>query len=200
MKRVPIDRLLQDKHLWNEFSISLQNGAVAVIPTDTLYGFAVAADCEKAVARVYEIKNRSSRKPLILFVDRIEELENLGFELKDELTVQLEKYWPGALTAVLPAPGHPQLSAFNFPTMGVRIPNHTMLLEMLRRLPVKLLTTSANRSGDPSDVNPDVIAAEFAGEIDWLIDGGIMPEGTASTVADFTQSPPVILRQGKIKL
>ncbi len=200
MKRVLIDQLLNDKNLWNEFSISLQNGSVAVIPTDTLYGFAVAADCEKAVARVYEIKNRSSRKPLILFVDRIEELENLGFELKDELPVQLKKYWPGALTAVLPAPAHPQLSAFNFSTMGVRIPDHKMLLEMLRRLPVRLLTTSANRSGDPSDVNPDVIAAEFAGEIDWLVDDGTLPEGVASTVVDFTRLPPVILRQGKIKL
>lgn len=200
MKRVSVDQLLKDKQLWNEFSVSLQNGAVAVIPTDTLYGFAVAADCEKAVARVYEIKNRSSRKPLILFVDRIEELAKLGFELKDGLPEQLKKYWPGALTAVLPAPGHPQLRAFNFSTMGVRIPNHQMLLEIIRRLPVRLLTTSANRSGDPSDVNPDVIAAEFAGEIDWLVDGGILPEGMASTVADFTQSPPVILRQGKIKL
>ena len=200
MKRVPVDHLLKDKQLWNEFSVSLQNGGVAVIPTDTLYGFAVAADCEKAVARVYEIKNRSSRKPLILFVDRIEELAKLGFELKDGLPEQLKKYWPGALTAVLPAPGHPQLRAFNFSTMGVRIPNHQMLLEIIRRLPVRLLTTSANRSGDPSDVNPDVIASEFAGEIDWLIDGGILPEGMASTVADFTKSPPVILRQGKIKL
>jgi len=200
MKRVSVDQLLKDKQLWNEFSVSLQNGAVAVIPTDTLYGFAVAADCEKAVARVYEIKNRSSRKPLILFVDRIEELAKLGFELKDGLPEQLKKYWPGALTAVLPAPGHPQLCAFNFSTMGVRIPNHQMLLEIIRRLPVRLLTTSANRSGDPSDVNPDVIAAEFAGEIDWLVDDGILPEGVASTVADFTQSPPVILRQGKIKL
>ncbi|HNW11802.1 MAG TPA: L-threonylcarbamoyladenylate synthase [Candidatus Rifleibacterium sp.] len=200
MKRVPVDQLLKDKQLWNEFSVSLQNGGVAVIPTDTLYGFAVAADCEKAVTRVYEIKNRSSRKPLILFVDRVEELENLGFTLKDGLLAQLKKYWPGALTAILPAPGHPQLRAFNFSTMGVRIPNHQMLLEIIRRLPVRLLTTSANRSGDPSDVNPDVIASEFAGEIDWLIDGGILPEGMASTVADFTQSPPVILRQGKIKL
>lgn len=200
MKRVTVDQLLKDKQLWNEFSVSLQNGAVAVIPTDTLYGFAVAADCEKAVARVYEIKNRSSRKPLILFVDRIEELASLGFTLDAKLSQQLKKYWPGALTAILPASGHRLLSAFNFPTMGVRIPDHKMLLEILHRLSVRLLTTSANRSGDPSDVNPDVIAAEFAGEIDWLIDGGILPEGLASTVADFTQSPPVILRQGKIKL
>ena len=47
MKRVSVDQLLKDKQLWNEFSVSLQNGGVAVIPTDTLYGFAVAADCEK---------------------------------------------------------------------------------------------------------------------------------------------------------
>ena len=90
------------------------------------------------------------------------------------------------------------MSDFSFPTIGVRAPNHKELLELLEYLPVKLLTTSANRSGAPSDIDPDVIEDEFSNEVDWLIDDGILPSGVPSTVADFTSYPPKILRQGKI--
>ncbi len=200
MIRVNIDRLLSEPATLQKFCADMAAGAVAVLPTDTLYGFAAAAHQPAAVARIYGIKNRSEHKPLILFVHAIECLEELGIETSPEVRRQLCRLWPGALTAVLPAPRHDMLAAFTFATIGVRIPAHAALLQLLAILRCKLLTTSANRSGDPSDVNPDTIAGEFADEVDWFIDGGILPEGTASTVADFSVMPPRILRQGKIKL
>ncbi len=200
MKRVKIEELLSDRLLLQAFCDDLKQGAVVVLPTDTLYGFAVAADCTSAVENVYRIKNRSSKKPLILFVHEIDELQKLGFCVNAATLSQLQKLWPGALTAVLPAPDSQALSAFTFASMGVRIPDHQLLLELLNRLPCKLLTTSANRSGDPSDTNPEVIASEFADEVAWLVDGGVLAECLPSTVADFTVLPPLILRQGKIKL
>lgn len=200
MKRVRIGELLADKRLLQEFCLSMQNGAVAVLPTDTLYGFGVSASHSQAVARIYQLKNRSEKKPLILFVHDSAELARLGFVVSEPVAASLRRHWPGALTAVLPAPVHPELSAFTWPSMGVRIPDHRELLDLLACLPVKLLTTSANRSGAPSDTDPDKIAAEFAAEIDWLIDGGVLEEGLPSTVADFSVLPPRILRQGKITL
>ena len=200
MIRVEIDRLLSEPEILQRFCADMASGAVAVLPTDTLYGFAVAAHQPAAVARVYGIKNRSEHKPLILFVHAIECLAELGIRTSPELREQLCRLWPGALTAVLPAPPHAMLGAFTFATIGVRIPAHTALLRLLATLEFKLLTTSANRSGDPSDIDPDNIAREFAEEIDWFVDGGILPEAMASTVADFSVVPPRILRQGKIKL
>lgn len=183
-----------------QFYDDLDAGAVAIIPTDTLYGFAVAAHLPAAVARIYAIKNRDARKPLILFLDKIEQLVNTGFNLAPELAYSLEQYWPGALTAILHKPDHQDLSAFTFEKLGVRIPAHAQLQQLLSGYHHKLLTTSANRSGEPSDCDPAKLAAEFAGEIDWLIDGGVLKPSLPSTVADFTVSPPAVLRQGSLKI
>ena len=200
MIRVNIDRLLADTDLLKRFAAEIDNGAVAVLPTDTLYGFAVAAHSRTAVDRVYRIKSRSSNKPLILFVSCIGDLADLGISVAPGVRTQLLQHWPGALTAVLPAVKHQTLAAFDFSSIGIRVPDHPSLLQLLGRLPCHVLTTSANRSGDPSDNDPDLIAAEFAGEIDWLIDDGELSPGLPSTVVDFSRVPPIILRQGKIKV
>ncbi len=200
MKRVNIKQLLADSVILGQFYDDLDAGAVAIIPTDTLYSFAVAAHLPDAVARIYAIKNRDARKPLILFLNAIEQLAQNGFEVSPELLATLQKHWPGALTAILPKPEHQHLCAFTFAKLGVRIPAHAQLQQLLAGYRHKLLTTSANRSGEPSDCDPDKLAAEFAGEVDWLIDGGVLKPSLPSTVADFTVFPPTILRQGSLKL
>lgn len=200
MKRVNISQLLSDQVLLRQFYADLDNGATAIIPTDTLYGFAVAAHLPSAVARIYAIKNRDARKPLILFLDRLEQLKQTGFNLTAELKQNLQQYWPGALTAILHKPDHQSLCAFTFGKIGVRIPAHLQLQKLLAGYDHKLLTTSANRSGEPSDCDPANLAAEFANEADWLIDAGVLKPALPSTVADFTVSPPAILRQGSVRL
>jgi len=200
MKRVNIAQLLADSSMLGQFYDDLDAGAVAIIPTDTLYGFAVAAHLPDAVARIYAIKNRDARKPLILFLTAIEQLAQNGFDASSDLLATLQKHWPGALTAILHKPENQHFCAFSFAKLGVRIPAHEQLLKLLTGYHHKLLTTSANRSGEPSDCDPDKLAAEFAGEIDWLIDGGVLKPSLPSTVADFTVTPPLILRQGALKL
>lgn len=199
MKRIKIHDLLSDKKSLNQLCEDLKDGAIAVIPTDTLYGFAVSYDSEKAVNRVYEIKHRDGKKPLILFVTNIKDLKKLGLQLSPQAENCIQNNWPGALTVILPKPSKGKLSNFPFPSIGLRAPAHNELLQLLKKLlPIRLLTTSANRSGAPSDKDPDNIAKEFSEEIDWFIDDGILPSGVPSTVADFSTMPPKVLRQGKI--
>ena len=198
MKRIKIHDLLADKNVLKQFCEDVKNGAVTVIPTDTLYGFAVSYDSEEAVDKVYKIKNRDSRKPLILFVTKFEDLEPLGLKASESAKEPIVKNWPGALTAILARPASGKLSNFRFPTIGVRAPAHKDLLKLLDILPTKVLTTSANRSGAPSDTNPDNIEKEFQNEVDWLVEDGVLPSGVPSTVVDFTSLPHKILRQGKI--
>ena len=198
MKRIKIQDLLSDENSLNLFCNDIKNGAIAVIPTDTLYGFAVSYDSEEAINKVYKIKNRDSQKPLILFVTKFEDLDSLGLKVSESAKEAIVKNWPGALTAILTKPSTGKLSNFRFQTIGVRAPAHNYLLKLLDILPTKVLTTSANRSGAPSDTNPDNIEKEFHNEIDWLIEDGILPSGVPSTVADFTSFPHKILRQGKI--
>ena len=200
MKKIKIDDLLSNNDALTQFCKDIENGAVAVIPTDTLYGFAVSYNSKSAVDKVYKIKNRDSRKPLILFVSNVDELDNLGLKTTENNRKIINNNWPGGLTAVLQKPATGELSNFNYPTIGVRAPNHKSLLKLIDLLPVKLLTTSANRSGAPSDTNPENIEKEFSEEIDWLIEDGILPSAVPSTVVDFSVEPPKILRQGKINI
>lgn len=198
MKRILIAELLADQKLLTEFYADMNDGAVAVIPTDTLYGFAVASRCSNAVAKIYKIKNRDAQKPLILFLEKVEWLKKLQFDVSSAINAFLLQAWPGALTAVLPRPLIAGLDAFTFPTIGVRIPDHQQLLALLASYSGFFLTTSANRSGNPSDNDPQKIADEFAEEVDWLIDGGILQQTLPSTVVDFSVSPPRVLRHGAV--
>lgn len=200
MKTVKIKQLIENEELFKNFCKDMINGSIAAIPTDTLYGFAAAADNESAVDKIYKIKSRDFAKPLILFIDNFDELAKLGLDTDDNTAQILKKNWPGALTAILAVKLNPQISAFKFKTIGIRIPNHKMLLELLRKIPFKILTTSANRSGNISENDPVKIKNEFINEIDWLIEDGIIKESLPSTVVDFTVSPFKILRQGKITL
>lgn len=198
MKRVNIHALLADELMLAQFNGDMAAGAVAVIPTDTLYGFAVGAGCRAAVHRIYRIKNRDAQKPLILFLQHLSLFKELFTAIDDDYMRFLELNWPGALTAVVAKPENAALAAFDFATIGVRIPGHSELLRLLAAMPGFLLTTSANRSGNQSDMDPDKIADEFATEIDWLIDDGVLPQSKASTVVDFTVRPPQVLRPGMV--
>jgi L-threonylcarbamoyladenylate synthase len=200
MKRINIKSLLNDPATLQQFSKDMAKGAVAIIPTDTLYGLAVAAHSPKGVEKLYKIKGRDGGKPLILFLHHQKELAALGYELDEELRRLFSQYWPGALTAVLPKCEHEQVTAFTFSKMGIRVPQLGSLLSLLELLPLRLLTTSANRSGTEPVNCPEKLAAEFEREVDWLVDGGKLEPSEPSTVVDFSVFPYKVLRQGKIAL
>lgn len=200
MNRCHIDQLLSDKSIFDSFKNDMEAGAVAIIPTDTLYGFAVSAKQSEAVKRIYNIKHRDTKKPLILFIPEVLVLKSLGFGILPKTLQKIERHWPGALTAIFDTPYNEYLKAFSFPKIGVRIPKHKKLLEVLHRLPTFLLTTSANRSGNIECQDPEMLTKEFANEVDWLIEDGILPQVLSSTVADFTITPPLIIRQGSIEI
>lgn len=198
--RLHISKLLECPDLWKDFLLSMKNGGVAIIPTDTLYGFAVDANSPEAVARIYRMKKRSERKPLILFLSAQTKMGDLGITTNPNQEKILSKFWPGPLTAIFPTPSCEVLGGFSHPTIGLRVPAHSKLIELLSRYPGMLLTTSANRSGLPSDRNPENLLEDFCPEIDWLIEDGIMAGEIPSTVVDMTSEPFKILRIGAADL
>lgn len=198
MIRSTLDALIEDPDLFKRFVKTLENGDVVVLPTDTLYGFAVHAAAKSAVDKVYKIKDRDSRKPLILFLESCQALANIGITPDFHQQKILEEFWPGALTAIFPRPENFAPESFTFPTLGIRVPGHSRLLQLLQRLPMQLLTTSANRSGAPSDNDPEKIAEEFANEVAWLVEDGILADSLPSTVIDLSTEPFRILRAGAV--
>jgi L-threonylcarbamoyladenylate synthase len=164
----------------------IRGGGVVAFPTDTVYGLGAAADDEVARRRIYRIKGRPVGLPLILMVAAESQLEG-WVHLDSRAEALVRRWWPGPLTLILHAKGGG--------TLGVRIPQHEVALELLRAAG-PLMTTSANLHGK----DPALSAAE-AGVLSGVaavLDGGVAPGGTASTVLDLTGPEPHVLREGAI--
>lgn len=164
----------------------IRGGGVVAFPTDTVYGLGAAVDDEVARQRIYRIKGRPVGLPLILMVAAESQLEGL-VHVDSRAEALIRRWWPGPLTLILHAKGGG--------TLGVRIPQHKVALELLRAAG-PLMTTSANLHGkDPA------LTASEAGVLNGVaavLDGGMAPGGTASTVLDLTGPEPHVLREGAI--
>src|SRR5437879_9233816 len=163
----------------------LRSGGVIAFPTDTVYGLAAAADDEVARRRIYLIKGRPVGLPLILMAAAESQLE--GFvHLDSRAEAIIRSWWPGPLTLILHAKGGG--------TLGVRIPNHKVALDLLRAAG-PLMTTSANLHGNEPAMT--AAEAELPG-VTAVLAGGAAPGGVVSTVLDLTGPEPHVLREGAI--
>jgi tRNA threonylcarbamoyl adenosine modification protein (Sua5/YciO/YrdC/YwlC family) len=164
----------------------VRSGAVIAFPTDTVYGLGASADDEVAQKRIYQIKGRPVGMPLILMVAAESQLEGL-VHVDSRAEAMMRRWWPGPLTLILHAMGGG--------TLGVRIPKHEVALELLRHAG-PLMTTSANLHGRDPAMNPE--EAQLLSGVMAVVDGGVAPGGTASTVLDLTGPEPHVLREGAI--
>ena len=163
----------------------VRGGGVVAFPTDTVFGLGAAADDEVATRRVFHIKGRPVGLPLILMVAAESQLE--GFVHVDSRSEAImRRWWPGPLTLILHAKGGG--------TLGVRIPNHKVALDLLRAAG-PLMTTSANLHGKEPAMT--AAEAELPGVI-AVVAGGAAPGGIVSTVLDLTGPEPHVLREGAI--
>jgi len=175
----------------------LQSGVLVAFPTDTVYGVAASAFSEAAIELIFAAKTREAAKAIAVLVGGLEGLAQLTPQLPAPARLLAARFWPGALTLVVPKkPGLPANLSI-YPTVGVRMPNHPFALELLRRAGT-LATSSANRSGGANASLPSEVLEQLDGRIHLLVDGGACPGGVPSTVVDCTQVPPAILRQGAI--
>lgn len=193
----------QEKNAAEVASQFLQGGKVISFPTDTVYGFAVDASNDKAVATLYKIKNRDPEKPIAIFVKDLEVAKKIFFfDKKSEEIAQ--KFLPGALTLVLETRDEPLVylasnlnnNSDNF--LGFRIVNSFFVSELFKKFDGILAVTSANISGKKAATNPREIKENFP-DLDLLIEGEISHQ-PASTVAKITDDKVTILRQGTIIL
>jgi L-threonylcarbamoyladenylate synthase len=168
-----------------------RSGRVVAFATDTVPAVAVRAE-ERSL--LYGLKGRSPDKPLILMAAHVLDLEPFVL-LHEEPRRVVERYWPGAVTVVLPATPLGCTLNPGQDTLGVRIPNHGGAIALLQQTG-PLLTTSANRSGTPPLVALAAIAQQFPGI--WVWDGPQGGSGLPSTVVAWTKAGWQILRQGQV--
>jgi L-threonylcarbamoyladenylate synthase len=187
-----MERWIADREHITSTVKRLRTGAVVSFPTDTLYAVAARALDEAAVARLYRVKRRPERQPMIWLVSDAAVVEAFGVVSRVAADL-MARFWPGPLTLVLPA--QPVLGE---PTLAVRAPNHPVALQLLRELGEPVASSSANRGGEAPPADADAVIAGLADEVDVVLDGGPCQLGEASTILDLSTDQPRILRQGAI--
>lgn len=173
----------------------LLQGGIVVFPTDTVYGVGALPSLPGAVERLFEAKQRPLDKAIPYLLADANDLERVASEVTPAARRLAAAFWPGALTIVVSrkdgGPGVPN-------TVAVRVPNLPLARELIRAAGGVLAVTSANRSGGANCTTAEEVAAQLAGRVDAIIDGGPCPGGTESTIVDATREPIRVLRLGAI--
>ncbi len=175
----------------------LNNGGLVVFPTDTVYGLAALPAKPEFIERLYVVKGRDSARAIAVLIGSIEELSKVAKEPGDTAIRLARRFWPGPLTIVVPR--HPDLPEILSPrpTIGVRMPDHPIALQLLK-LTGPLAVTSANLSGKENTTTVEEVLAQLDSRVHLVLDGGKTPGGLPSTVVDCTGQELEILRQGPI--
>lgn len=175
----------------------LSHGGIVAVPTETVYGLAADGFNEKAVADIYEVKGRPETKPINLLVSGMADVEKVCQNIPEEAYRLAEAFWPGPLTMILEKRGIvPDIVTSGGKTVGVRCPDHSLTLSLLKEFGRPLAVPSANPSGGKSPVSAEEVKAYFEGKIGAIIDGGLCSVGIASTILALTDRPIRVLRLG----
>lgn len=184
-----------------EIKDTLRNDGVIVYVTDTVWGLGVLPFSEKGVKKIYEIKKREPKKPLILMSNDIENLKPYVKKITPKAQELIKKYFPGALTLVLEkSEKTPEYITAGIDTVGIRIPDNLVFKEICEAVPGNVLvTTSANLSNEPSAKTYEQAVKNMQKKADLIIkDFGQTAKGLESTVALIQGEEIKILRQGAV--
>jgi L-threonylcarbamoyladenylate synthase len=175
----------------SEHARLLRDGALAILPTDTVYGIGCAAGMREACARLYAVKERPPGQPTAVVFGSVERAaEALGDAVRSELL-------PGPVTLIVANPGRrfAYLCGHDPARIGVRVPELAPAVAELADEVGGLALTSANRRGEAAPGRLSDVPSELLSVAAVVVDGGTLP-GVASTVVDLTGAQPVVLRQG----
>lgn len=168
----------------------IAGGAIGVLLTDTLYGVVAQADNESAVARVYEIKNRTYSKPPIVLIGDISQLYD---PLDDEIASIVNGLWPGKNSIVLPAPSAPEWLVRGSDGVAYRLPDHAGLRDLLRQTG-PLIAPSANPENRPPAKTIGEAQGYFGDSVDFYVDSGVAFNEVPSNVYNLVSGELVQLR------
>lgn len=179
----------------------LREGRLVAFATETVYGLGANALDAHAVARVFEAKGRPHFDPLIVHLADASWLARVASEVPDRARELAHRFWPGPLTLVLPkAEAVPDLVTAGLPTVAVRVPDHPLARELLRRADIPVAAPSANLFGRLSPTSAEHVAEQLSDRIDYILDGGPCRVGVESTVLSLAGDTPTLLRPGGLPL
>lgn len=177
----------------------LRSGGLVAFPTDTFYALGADALNGAAVRKVFEAKGRADGRPVPVLLADPADVLRVAREFPTLARALARRYWPGPLTLVLPAtPALPAAVAAGAGSVGVRVPDHELARTLIRAFGGPVTGTSANRSGGPPHKDAGGVRAELGGMLEAILAGECGGHDAPSTVVDFSQTPPVVVREGAV--
>jgi L-threonylcarbamoyladenylate synthase len=179
----------------------LEKEELVAIPTETVYGLAANALNPIAVAKIFEAKERPTFDPLIVHTHALNEVENFVSDIHPALLKLAQVFWPGPLTLLLPKKDIiPNLVTSGLDRVGVRIPNHSLTLELLSKLSFPLAAPSANPFGYISPTKAEHVDKQLGTKIPYILDGGACEVGLESTIVGEENGEIIVYRLGGLSI
>jgi L-threonylcarbamoyladenylate synthase len=188
-----------NKHIKEAIQV-LEQGGIVIYPTDTAFGIGCRMDNEQAVEKLFSIRNRPSRQAVPVLFSSTDMVKEYVTAIPEQvMDTMILRYWPGALTVILPArlKKVPKLVRGGGITIGTRIPAHAVPLALIHGMNVPLIGTSANFHGEPTPYKLADIDPKLHYLVDYLVPG-TTSIGKVSTVVDCSVEPWKIVRQGAL--
>lgn len=179
----------------------LRSGHLVAIPTETVYGLAANAFSEDAVVKIFEAKERPAFDPLIVHTHSVEAFSQIAGSIPDMAYRLADAFMPGPLTLILPkGPKVPLLVTSGNDSVGIRIPNHALTLQLLRELDFPLAAPSANPFGYVSPTTARHVEQQLGLRVPYILDGGACSVGIESTIISLEEGQVQVLRLGGLAL
>ncbi|MEM9562000.1 MAG: L-threonylcarbamoyladenylate synthase [Actinomycetota bacterium] len=193
----------RDRHAVERAAAALERGELVAFPTETVYGLGADASSATAVERIFAAKGRPRGHPLIVHLSddaaADPELAGLGRGFGPHARALAAAFWPGPLTLIVERGPRVVAEATGWrDTVGLRVPDHPVALDLLRRFGRGIAGPSANRFGSVSPTTAAHVLADLDGRVDAVLDGGPCRVGVESTIVDVTGPVPALLRPGGI--
>lgn len=196
---IKIDPKHPDEEVIAKAGRILKDGGLVAFPTETVYGLGGDGMNPESSGRIYQAKGRPSDNPLIIHIAKWEDLGTVAARIPKGAERLAEKFWPGPLTMIFPkTPAVPYETTGGLDSVAVRMPAHPVALALIEAAGGFVAAPSANRSGRPSPTLASHVAEDLGDTIDLILDGGRAGIGLESTIVDFTEEAPAILRPGYI--
>ena len=179
----------------------LKQGGLVAFPTETVYGLGGNALDPMASKKIYAAKGRPSDNPLIVHIADLKALAPIVKEVPEKAKILAEKFWPGPLTMIFEKSDLvPLETTGGLNSVAVRFPSDPIAAELILQAGGYVAAPSANTSGRPSPTTAQHVEEDLGDAIEMIIDGGPVGIGLESTIVDFTEDVPVVLRPGYISL
>lgn len=179
----------------------LSNNSLVAIPTETVYGLAGNALNEEAILKIYSTKNRPKFDPLIAHTHSLEEVKKIAVEFPEKAEKLAKIFWPGPLTLLLNKnESVPDLLTSGLDKVAIRIPDHVLTLELLKKLDFPLAAPSANPFGYVSPTSAEHVERQLGKKVPYILDGGECKIGLESTIVGFENELPIVYRLGGISI